>query len=81
MRRKLGELRVVPRMEIATRDQEDFIAPRGVCEFANIRAEFLGTGNVKLATGQHEINLYIHFPKNEITRWHSTVPFYGSRCS
>src|ERR1700680_3748207 len=71
--RKLLELRIIRCMEASMRNQENFAAPRRVRQLADIGQKFLGSRNVELATGQHEISLHIHFPKNVVARLHCTL--------
>jgi hypothetical protein len=66
MRRKLLELGIVSRVKAAVRNQEDLVSPRGIGQLANVRQQFLCSGYVELATGQHEISLNIYFPKDEV---------------
>ena len=73
VRRKLLELRIIRRMEASMRNQENFTAPRRIRQLADIGQKFLGSGNVELGAGHHEIGLHIHFPKNVIARLHSTL--------
>src|ERR1035437_357385 len=71
--RKVLKLRVVGRMKVSMRHQKHFAAPRSVRQLADIGQKFLGSRNVEVAPRQHEIGLHIHFPKNVLARWHSTL--------
>ena len=73
VRWKLLELGIIRRMKAAMRNQENFALTRRIRQPANIGQKFLSSGNVKLPAGQHKIGLYIHFPKNKVTRLHSAL--------
>jgi hypothetical protein len=44
---------------------------RGSCKFRDVGEQFLGSGYVEFPAGQHEVGLRIHFPQNQIQRYHA----------
>jgi hypothetical protein len=40
-------------------------------EFRDVGEQFLGSGYVEFSTGQHEVGLRVHFPQNQIQRYHA----------
>ena len=44
---------------------------RGSREFRDVRKQFLGARHIEFATGQHEVGLRVHFPQDQIQRYHA----------
>lgn len=66
MWRKLRELRIIRSMEITGRNQQHFIAARGIRQPAYIWQQLLRARHIQLAPRQHEVPLHIDFPEDEI---------------
>jgi hypothetical protein len=58
-------------MEASVRNEEDMFVVRGCCEFCDVGEQFLSARHVEFSTGQHEVGLRVHFPQNQIERYHA----------
>src|SRR5271156_619994 len=73
VRGELLEFGVVRSVGVSGRDEENFIAAGGIGELADVRNEFFGSGDIKLAVREHEVALDVYFPEDEIARAHSSL--------
>ncbi len=71
MRRKGGELGVVLDVIAAVRNQKDAVLAGGIGEPFDVGQQAFGARHIEIAAGQHEILLRVHFPENNIGRYHT----------
>src|SRR5215469_4826688 len=70
MRRERFELGIVGSMEIPVRHQKHFSLTHRIGEPPDVWQQLLGSGDIQVASGQHEIPLHIYFPEYEVLRNH-----------
>src|ERR1700733_6949050 len=64
------EFRIIGQMTAGAGDEQYAPFPRYIDQPLNIRNDFFRAGNVKLSSGQHEIFLYVNFPKDDFVLMH-----------
>ena len=71
VRGESGELRVILGVIAAVRNEKNAVLAGGIGKAPNVGQQFFGARHIELAARQHKIGLDVHFPENEIARYHT----------
>src|SRR5579871_2094657 len=74
VRGKYFEFRIVRSVKASVRHEKDSILTHCVGEATDIGKQFFSARHIEFSAGQHEIGLHIHFPKDEVSRNHGSLP-------
>jgi hypothetical protein len=69
MGRENSEFRVVWWVLVTARNEERTISADNIDQPLDVGNNLFRAGDVELATGEQEVHLRIHFPKNRVRTW------------